>query len=313
MSIATRIIGIATGAMLVLSACAGGTDADPSVQPGIGTPGADHSGSPSGGQPGAPTSQGQDTFGVTMLYPSRMGGESWTLADDPMSDPRFDPQETLTQNEDGSWKMTAGKVRMNVYTSMGYHPEQISTYNRDDLAERGYMQSPNDWKNVEITGFVKVNVADTPDENFAWYARGGRHNDDNMGCEGSAYKGDLYFDGHATWAKETWHVSYEYTEKVSATSSLEGRWVGFKAVIRDAQVNGKPAVKMESYLNDSGDGVTWQKIAEKVDDGTWGGDASHCGASSDTMPITWGGPVATFRWDGASDVDVKWLSVRELQ
>jgi hypothetical protein len=30
------------------------------------------------------------------------------------------------------------------------------------------------------------------------------------------------------------------------------------------------------------------------------------------MPITWGGPLATFRWDSASDVDFKWLSVREI-
>jgi hypothetical protein len=50
-----------------------------------------------------------------------------------------------------------------------------------------------------------------------------------------------------------------------------------------------------------------------ADAGDWGGDASHCGASSDPMPITWGGPIAVFRWDSASDVDFKWLSVREIQ
>ena len=29
--------------------------------------------------------------------------------------------------------------------------------------------------------------------------------------------------------------------------------------------------------------------------------------------ITWGGPIATFRWDGATDVDIKNFSVREIQ
>jgi len=29
--------------------------------------------------------------------------------------------------------------------------------------------------------------------------------------------------------------------------------------------------------------------------------------------ITWGGPIATFRWDSAEDVDFRWLSVREIQ
>ena len=28
--------------------------------------------------------------------------------------------------------------------------------------------------------------------------------------------------------------------------------------------------------------------------------------------ITWGGPIATFRWDNAKDVDFKFRSVREI-
>ena len=28
--------------------------------------------------------------------------------------------------------------------------------------------------------------------------------------------------------------------------------------------------------------------------------------------ITWGGPIATFRWDSAKDVDFKFMSVREI-
>jgi hypothetical protein len=31
------------------------------------------------------------------------------------------------------------------------------------------------------------------------------------------------------------------------------------------------------------------------------------------MPLTWGGPITAFRWDDSSDVDFKWLSVRELE
>jgi hypothetical protein len=55
------------------------------------------------------------------------------------------------------------------------------------------MQSPRDWKNVEMTGFVKFNKGksekkDNSDE-FTWYARGGDHETSSKGCEGSAYKG----------------------------------------------------------------------------------------------------------------------------
>ena len=38
------------------------------------------------------------------------------------------------------------------------------------------MLGQNDWKNVEITGYVKFNSGS--EDNFAWYARGGRHTGD---------------------------------------------------------------------------------------------------------------------------------------
>ncbi|MBZ4421238.1 carbohydrate-binding protein [Myxococcus sp. RHSTA-1-4] len=263
--------------------------------------------------PTTPTQQGTDKFGVTMLYPSVAGGEEWFLADNATSDRRFDPQNTITRNADGSWKIKSTKVRMSVFTSTGYSASQIPTYDRDVLASRGYMQAPNDWKNVEITGFVKLNGATDTSDNFDWYARGGKHNDDNSGCEGSSYKGALHYDGRARWQKETWHVSYEQGPYKPATTALKGRWVGFKAVMRNTTNAGKEAVRLELYVNENADKVTWKKVDDMVDAGAWGGDAQHCGGAVGAMPITWGGPIATFRWDNASDVDFKWLSVREIQ
>ena len=58
--------------------------------------------------------------------------------------------------------------------------------------------------------------------------------------------------------------------------------------------------------------VTWKKVYDVTDTGQLGGDTRHCGGSVDGMPLTWGGPIATFRWDSTTDVDFKWLSVREL-
>src|SRR5690606_31579041 len=116
-------------------------------------------------EPGNPGS-GLDRFGVKMIYPSKPGGESWFLGDDPNRDSRFDPQNTVSRNSDGSWKMRSDKVRMNVFTSSGYNPSRIRTFNRDQLAAQGYMQDPNDWRNVEITGYVKVNRASDRSDNF---------------------------------------------------------------------------------------------------------------------------------------------------
>ena len=260
-----------------------------------------------GGQP----QPGVDVFGVTQIYPTKAGGEEWFLADDATGDPRFDPQDPITRNGDGSWKMENGQVRMHAMTSTGYDSGAIATYDRDTLAVQGYMQAPNDWKNVEMTGFVKVNAAQDASDNFAWYARGGRHSDP-IACEGSAYKGSLHYDGRVRFQKESWHVSYDQSPYESATRSIVGRWVGFKTVIRNEVVNGDTQVRLELYLNDNADGVTWAKVYDMVDDGSWGGDSGNCGASDPAMAMTWGGPLATFRWDNADDVDFKWLSVREI-
>src|SRR5690606_39180206 len=87
-------------------------------------------------EPGNPGGDaGLDRFGVQMIYPSKPGGESWFLGSDPNRDNRFDPQNTVSRNSDGSWKMRSDKVRMNVFTSSGYNPSRIRTYNRDTLTQ----------------------------------------------------------------------------------------------------------------------------------------------------------------------------------
>ncbi len=262
-------------------------------------------------EPPPPPAPSVDRFGVRMLYPSALGGESWELSDDPASDERFIPQNTISRNADGSWKMKSDKVRMVVATSTGYDRSKISTYDRDELLKKKYMQAPNDWKNVEMTGYVKVNDADDMSDNFAWYARGGRHTS-SVPCEGSAYKGDLHYDGRARIAKESWHVSYDYAGYKPATTSLRGRWVGLKVVIRDTVKNDEPAVRIEVWLDDAADKTNWKKVYDFVDDGSWAGDSARCGASSEKVPLLWGGPTATFRWDSATDADFEWLGVREI-
>jgi hypothetical protein len=256
-----------------------------------------------------PSGSATDKFGVKMIHPTKSSGQQWFMnMADADSDSRFDPKETITMNSDGSWKMKNDQVRMNVFTSNGYHPERITTYNQQQLATKGYMQDPSDWKNVEITGFVKVNSGSG--DNFAWYSRGGKHTDSDGGCEGSAYKGNLFYNGEVRFAKEQQHADgYSFTSKVDATGSVVGKWIGFKTVMYN---NAQGNVVLQTWINENADKVTWKKVDEKVDGGGWGSDGDMCGGSPD-QKITWGGPITTFRWDNASDVDFKWLSVREIQ
>jgi F5/8 type C domain/Bacterial Ig domain len=259
---------------------------------------------------------GVDKFGIKKIYPTKsVGGktEEWYMnMDNPTNDARTSPP-SMTKNSDGSWKVTSGQVRYGVYTSTGYHPDQISTLNQAQMEAKGYMQSPNDWKNVEMTGIVKFVSGDSTDS-WTWYARGGRHTGSGypQGCEGTAYKVDLFYNGKVRFAKEQWHVSYVFTGTKTPTIPTNniGKFVGFKGVMYNFQQGGKTVVKLELWVDPT---LTnnWQKVDEFVDSGGWGSSAGECGGKPDQI-ITWGGPTATFRWDNANNVSIKNLSVREI-
>jgi hypothetical protein len=253
-----------------------------------------------------------DKFGIREIYPTKANGEKWFMNSNPEEDSRFSPQTQLSANSDGSFKVKSTKVRMGVFTSSGYHSSDISTLDHSQIATKGYMQSPNDWRDVEITGYVKVNSGSG--DNFAWYARGGRHTGFGSpeGCEGVAYKGGLYYNGETRWAKEQWHTGgYVFSEHQKSMGSLNGKWVGFKTIMYNIQEGGKTAVKLEMWL-DKDNNNQWMKVNERVDNGGWGNSGGECGGDPDQI-ITWGGPIATFRWDSASDVDIKNFSIREIQ
>jgi hypothetical protein len=253
-----------------------------------------------------------DKFGIREIYPTKENGEEWFINSNPEDDSHFSPQTQLSENSDGSFKVKSTKVRMGVFTSSGYQSSDISTLDHSEIAAKGYMQSPNDWRDVEITGYVKVNSGSG--DNFAWYARGGRHTGSGNpeGCEGVAYKGGLYYNGETRWAKEQWHSGgYVFSEHQKSMVPLNGKWVGFKTIMFNMEEAGKTAVKLEMWL-DKDNNNQWVKVNERVDNGGWGNNGGECGGDPDQV-ITWGGPIATFRWDSASDVDIKNFSVREIQ
>ena len=163
----------------------------------------------------------EDIFGIEKIYPTKKGGEEWYIdMINPLSDNRFDPYNLLAmedrnsqnppvfkmiRNKDNSWKMVPltdyTSIRMNILTNDGYDRNKIETFDHNKLAKKGYMQSQHDWKNIEMTGYIKLNKFNIDKENgeFQWYNRGGLH--DNIECEGVGYKGNLFFDGKARFAR----------------------------------------------------------------------------------------------------------------
>lgn len=259
-----------------------------------------------------------DPFGIKKLFPTKTGGEVWYMdMQNPTGDPRFEPHpSTMTRNPDGSWKISGTQIRLHVFTSTGYDKNKISTYDQQQLASKGYMQASNDWKNVEMTGYVKLNSFDAAEETlkFQWYNRGGKHLSERP-CEGTGYKGGIYFDGRQRTAKEQWHVSYVFPSFGQQIGSVQGKWLGFKYIVYNIEQSGKMVPKMEQWVDTSNDGNQdgpWTKIYEYVDTGGLGSEGTACNGAPDQL-ITWGGPDATFRWDNSANTDFKYLSVREIQ
>ena len=158
-------------------------------------------------------------------------------------------------------------------------------------------------------------ISSPSDDQFNWYNRGGRHID-TAPCEGTAYKSDVmyYFSGKTRFNKEQWYNNgYSFTSPRTVSSSIHGKWVGLKYIVYNfQQQNGTTtaAVRLQSWFDPNNDGK-WVKINDFVDSGGWGNQGGYCGGDPDQI-ITWGGPIATFRWDSATDVDFKNLSVREI-
>ena len=112
-----------------------------------------------------------DGFGIREIYSSKSYGEKWHIdINDPNNDSRTDPKTTLfrhniSNTDNNSWKLKDNETRYDVFTSSGYHPQLITTLNQTELSKRGYIQSPNDWKNVEMTGYFKINHFINSDKN----------------------------------------------------------------------------------------------------------------------------------------------------
>ena len=256
---------------------------------------------------------GVDKFGIKEIYPTVKGGREWYInMTNPRDDPMFSPgsgQSIVKQNgsagrsNDISWHITNSKVRMHVGTPPGYPL----------------------WKNVEITGYVKVNNTnittaehhqnDIPNH-IAWLARSGVHTD-KAPCNGTDLSGSIRDDGSVGWKKEIWFTGGYTNESAYAkpTNSIVGRWIGWKTVVYN--VNNNKAVKMESYLDDKNNNH-WAKVTNFTDSGGWYADTSdkkfysvNCGRPKDYI-VTNSGPMIFFRADNMI-LDFKDLSVREIE
>ncbi len=247
-------------------------------------------------------STANDPFGIKKIYSTKQGGREWFMN---MTNPQNDPNVEFTYNpklvkqNDSSWELDKNdKIRINIDTPKNFTP----------------------WKNIEITGYVKINsfINSTNTNGITdidWVSRTSIHNE-NLPCAGLSLHGGIYPDGTVAWKKEIWFTG-GYTKEKSIpqiTEPIINRWIGWKVIVYN--VNNDSAVKMESYLDNTNSNY-WVKVFEMTDDGNWLANSpdkifysANCGRSKDHIVLN-PGPIVTFRADNAV-LNFKDFSIREI-
>jgi hypothetical protein len=258
----------------------------------------------------------QDNTNMEMKYPLQNNGQSWYMKSNATTDPQmvlFDGE--LTQNPDGSWKLIAdaedtseSRMTLYVYTKDYVNKPRVSGSDHNVFEKNGYIYNQNDWKNVEITSYIKLK--DNIDEQyFAIDVRGERHNDDNS-CVGTSYRTELSSNGNLEIRKEQWHPFFG-PSIINNIGNVMDNWVGIKSIVYNVQVNGSTAVKIENYYNKDFQSDTWIKLDEVLDAGDWGDGGEKCNGKPDQI-ITWGGPIVSFYFSGIQEADIRDFSIREI-
>lgn len=300
-----------------------------------------------------------DPNGVRRIYATASGGPTtWYLGynDDGTAgegwldrtlDSKFedDPDTKFLSGRTGRNVVVraGGAVRLSVFAEHGHpcydYPDEGGEVTTDQgLAyQRGYMCTPLDWKNVEVTGYLRL-VGDADPRRRYWqvYSNGGRHPaaEPPQACTGSAYKARYDWPAReAEFVKEAFHNAYdspldpEQADVAHLTGDLDHTrdWLGIKYVrYQVTDSTGGDAVRLELWLDGGGVGAKgvpanhWRLALVREDHGwSWGDRYGHnaqdsCNAPDPTTEMLWGGPWVAWRWDGIVS-DIRLMSIREIE
>jgi hypothetical protein len=253
----------------------------------------------------------KDDFGITKIWPTKLGGQEWYSNNDTFGEDiqlRYQDREMFDDSKSIRYYIDT----MDYATNKG----NITTTNHKDIARNGYIFNQTDWKNIEFTAYINASEVIDMDDGIEFIVRGEKHGVGD-GCLGSAYRGQMSFEGDTRFLKEQNHGfigedSNELPSSISRNSidPFSNKWIGIKMAVYNIDANGKENVKMELWVDEYNNG-NWKKVHQWIDFGKWGDRDRRCGGEPDQI-ITWGGPIAQLRIDGANEVNVTNLSIREI-
>jgi hypothetical protein len=235
-----------------------------------------------------------DKFGIEEIYPTENNGPVWFLNQE---DPEDDKNFWMTSAEDIELEEEdSGVFQLDAETGTQKHGVRIHADSPDD-----------EWKNVEMTGYFKLEEGD---DQFTLIARQGPTYNDDGGCGAYGYYGMLNAEGDAFFKKKLFHHG-GYTDRTAVEENvvdeLEDRWVGIKLIVYDLDGD---EVKLELWVDDEDEENNWKKVTEYVDEGDWEVSGSDCDRSDDDMIED--GTRGGFRVDD-SVFEFKDLSIREIE
>ncbi len=276
-----------------------------------------------------------DTFGIRKIYAdSTVNNEKWEQVEEGLLGHRFSLKNSRFEKFEKYWKLRLispfespfepiGPIEVLIRTSAGYNEQQI-TKNQGQALQQGYMFTPKDWKNTEITIDMRVNaigkIPSTP-KNFMAYSiviygpsGGQKGKGPPTACLGNSYMARLrYADGRTLIVKEPWYSNY-FFKATKENSDFDkfwmlGKWVRLKVAMYN--VNNNSGKRIELYI-DKDLNNQFKLIDSANDTGGWSTGATNCGCENNDQPIVWGGPEIGLIWKDVTDVDIRNLSVREI-
>jgi hypothetical protein len=264
-----------------------------------------------------------DPFGLQMLKPTKSGGQIWLIYNTDFND---DPQvytesaslEYLVQNvvdADGTRFSLSKDDNFKCYISptSGLDNAKCIT-DQGEMARRGYMQSPQDWRNVEVTGqFVVFKESTTDFITFGF--RGGKHTGSGSptGCTGSSYLVEIAMThgGLIRVRKESWNISIHnwLSQVVSGFDSTKVCGWTLKILVYNTQ--DANSVNVEVWLAPLNDNH-FTKVLSGVDTGQLNTDATTCNCTVPGQPLTWGAPAIMMQ-GVTGTFGFKNMSIREIE
>lgn len=263
-----------------------------------------------------------DPFGLWMMKPTKAGGQVWYIYNTDFND---DPQvytesisnEYLVHNiedADGTRFTISASDTFKAYisTSTGYQPSQVIT-DQQQMLTRGYMQNPQDWRNVEVT--AQMVVFKEADDFITFGFRGGKHtgNGAPAGCTASTYLVEINMKagGLIRVRKKSWNTSIHNWLSGLASGFNSTKVCGWTIKILCYNTQDGNNVNVEVWLAPDNDN-RFTKVLSGVDTGQLNTDANVCNCTNTGQPLTWGGPMILLQGNTGT-FGFKNLSIREIE